>query len=645
MKNVKLMKLSMENFKGIRSLSVDFGNATVISGANATGKTTVFDAFTYLLFGKNSNGDEKFAIRPLDADGNVIHNVEIMVEGEFTIGEGDSYKTMTLKKTQKEKWVKRRGSDVTELQGNENIYEIDGYPRTEREYKECVASLVDEKIFKLITNPKAFTSLPWKEQRAILMGLFEQMTDVELAMKFGGYDEILDELEKAPSTDDIQAKYKKSLSELKKEQEYLPVRLDEINKQIVSAEEIADLEERYKEVNEQINIPILESHESEIREEEIRKQHLESELRLANSKFDSEQSAKEYAAKEAVSKAEYNFTVISGDYNKLLIEKSSYISVGSTIKGELAKLENDLEELLQKKMDESKLSCPVCGRRFTEKKIAKIAEDFAKHNSVQIGFVQEQIVEKKKELESAKNHYEESVAKISALEQSVADAKAELEKAKASYQEPEKVLFIETDIYKDLMAQIKDSEKKIEGYEVQESIRKEHLNELAVLTDQARSLEQQIVAAKASNESARARIAELQEEQRTVAQKVMNCEKMLYLVESFIRQKMEFISSKVNDMFEGGVGFKLFEQQLNGGVKETCECTINGVPYSSANNGHQIIAGLNIINVLQRVYGVFAPIFVDNSEAVNTYNYPAMDSQMVFLNVTDDKELTTRIIK
>ena len=645
MKEVKLTKLSIENFKGMNRV-IDFGETTVISGANATGKTTVFDAFTYLLFGKNSSGDEKFAYRPLDFNGNFIHNIEITVEGEFEIIDGDSAKSMTLKKTSKEKWVKRRGSDVAELQGNENAYEIDGYPRTEREYKETIASLVDEKVFKLITNPKAFTSLPWKEQRAILMGLFEQMTDVTLAMEFGGYDEILDELEKAPSnkdkapTDYILDKYKKELSALKEEQKGYPVRIDEIHKQgNEAAQEISKLRAELSELEPTVSEVSSEDFDSKIYEAGLEKSRLESELRNANSKFDHEQSAKEYAAKESISKAEYNFTVVSGDYNKLLIEKSNCISVGSTIKGELAKLDHELDELSQKQMDESKLSCPVCGRRFTEKKIDKIKEDFYKHVDVQMSFVRSQIDEKKKELATAEKRYHEIVAKIAGLEQPMSDAKAELEKAKAAYKEPEKLSFVDTDEYMNLAKKIADVISEIDRLEQATTEQTKAMRENADKLARIKEIQESIKSNEAIINMVNARIEELQSEQRSVSQKVMNCEKMLNLVESFIRQKMEFISTKVNNMFEGGVGFKLFDQQINGGIKETCECTIHGVPYSSANNGHQIVAGLNIINVLQRVYGVFAPIFIDNAESVNRYNYPAMDSQVVYLMVTEDEEL------
>ena len=138
------------------------------------------------------------------------------------------------------------------------------------------------------------------------------------------------------------------------------------------------------------------------------------------------------------------------------------------------------------------------------------------------------------------------------------------------------------------------------------------------------------------------RIEELQAEQREVAQKIADVEKMLYLLDEFIKYKLDKISDGINAMFDG-ISFKLFDSQLNGGVKEVCECTVNGVPYGSLNNGHRIIAGLQIIKALQKLYGAYLPIFIDNAESVNDFNMPDMDCQLIKLKVSDDKELKVEV--
>ena len=130
------------------------------------------------------------------------------------------------------------------------------------------------------------------------------------------------------------------------------------------------------------------------------------------------------------------------------------------------------------------------------------------------------------------------------------------------------------------------------------------------------------------------RISELRNELAEVGQKVSDQERMLYLLEQFIQKKLDLMSEEVNGKFDG-VEWSLFEKQINGGVKETCVCTVNGVPYGSVNSGHKIVAGLQIIKALQRRFGVMAPIFVDNAESINRVNVPVMDNQMIYLTVTD----------
>ena len=228
MKKIKLEKLMLQNFKGCTERMVEFSDRTVISGANATGKSTIVDSWCWLLFNKDSTGAEKFQIRPLDADGQQIDNVEIMVEGMLTV----DGKEIVLKKVQKQIWRKRRGTDVTELQGNENLFEINGYPKSEKDYKEYISDLLEEKVFKLITSPKAFMALPWKEQRAVLMRLVDDVSDIAIAESDSRFAALVPELEQA-SPDDIQKKYTKALNAWKKKQVEIPARIDEVSKQLV----------------------------------------------------------------------------------------------------------------------------------------------------------------------------------------------------------------------------------------------------------------------------------------------------------------------------------------------------------------------------------------------------------------------------
>ena len=182
--NLRISKIAVKNFKGIKSLDIDLTDNAVISGQNASGKTSIMDAVSWLLFDKDSAGNSKFEVRPLDAEGNKIHQIEIYVEATLDI----DGKTYILSKTQKENWVKKRGTENPVLQGNKNELSVNGYPKSEKDYKAFVSAIVDGDIFKLLTNPLAFPSLDWKLQRSILMSIVADIDNAEIGgiIKFQG---------------------------------------------------------------------------------------------------------------------------------------------------------------------------------------------------------------------------------------------------------------------------------------------------------------------------------------------------------------------------------------------------------------------------------------------------------------------------
>ena len=191
--NIKINKLALWNFKGIQSLAINAeGENLKIYGDNATGKTTVFDAFTWLLFGKDSLGRSDFGIKTQDENGNVIHNLDHIVECELAIDNS----ILTLKKAYAEKWTKKRGSAEAEFSGHETKYFINEVPSTKKEYEQKIASFIDENLFKTITNPLYFNEhLKWQDRRAILLSLCEgEMSDENILARSPEFKPLLEEL-------------------------------------------------------------------------------------------------------------------------------------------------------------------------------------------------------------------------------------------------------------------------------------------------------------------------------------------------------------------------------------------------------------------------------------------------------------------
>lgn len=671
-----LKSLNIENFKGIKRKSIVFADKTEIKGANATGKTTIFDAFTWLLFNKNSSGEEKFNVRPLDADGNRIDNVEIKVSAVLEV-DGEE---VELSKVQKQNWVKKRGTNTVELQGNVNSFEIDGYPKSEANYKAYISSLVAEDLFKMLTNPQYFVSMKWKDQRDILMKFVSGVSDVELAQGDPAFVDLLPELEKAPSTDDIQKKFSKALSEWKKKQTEIPVRIDELSKSLVDID---------------------------VAEQELAKADLERQIAGVDKKISDAGSAVGDLMSEEM-QLQFDMSGIMQKINRGLADKRSELSLcvhdeankahtanmrAEQIAKDIEKAKSEISSLEAKKpeinkryrenqqrvfdeepylfdeskwvFDETETVCKFCGQVLPqhdveqkielfeikkanakadcEDKLKSARETFlADKERVRNELLAEADTIKKRiaDLTAENEKLQKQITDLQEQEKQAIDRKVELERRLSEL--PQEADYTQNAEYVRLKArhdEVLDEIEKIQSNGSKEII--------ATYDIEKQELQKQLDVVKAEiakaskNVEIEERIGELEAEQREVSQKVADQEKMLYLLEQFIKAKMLKISESINSKFKT-VSWKLFETQLNGGMKECCECTVNGVPFSTLNSGHRIVAGLDIINSLSELYGVSAPIFIDNAESVNEFNLPEMDTQMILLSVTGDKELVIK---
>lgn len=679
---IKLLKMRIQNFKGCKDREIAFGDRTNIKGANATGKTTVFDAFTFLMFGKDSLGSAKFDIRPLDADGNMINNLEISVEATIRMDDEE----YILKKTQKQAWRKKRGTDTTEFQGNVNEFEINGYPKSEKEFKAFIAGIVDENIFNLVTNPNAFNALPWKEQREILMKFVGVMSDAEIALTYGDkYSLLIPEL-KIASTDDILKKYTKAKNTLNKQMTEIPARIDELSKQMVTVDVGAlEVQKAAKQAElKRVEDSLSGGDSTRQKINDLNGQIMDEKFKISGIQNDanSELDEKRRKARQAVNVADEKVTKTEREILDAEYLKEDYIKARDRAEADKTRYAEEWKEWKKKAFPEfvplddyveplpltdKDLTCPTCGQALPEdvrkqriadheKICAKAKSDYEDrceehrmdYDTKKIMFSEQRkkamdeiTVKGQKAADNVRAYQkqiDEQEKDVSALKLRLECEKADLSKAKKDLESiPEIADISDTDEYKEIFGNIHSLESEIAELSKDTSGRTELEAKKAVLQDEISDIEAQIKAA--DNTKVKERIAELEEEQKSIGQKIAEQEQMIDLTESFIRAKMNMISEKINEKFKV-VRFSLFDIQINGGLKETCECTVNGVPYSSLNNGHRIIAGLDIIRSLSELYGVSAPVFTDNSESISTGNFPEMDTQIIHLIVTDDNELT-----
>lgn len=656
---ITLKKIAIQNFKGIKNLSIDFSNNTIIEGANATGKTSTFDAICWLLFNKDSQGTTSFAVRPMDTNGNVIDNIDISVTGTFEV----DGKELVLAKTQKQNWVKHRGSETKQFEGNVNTYEVDGYPKSEKEYKKVVDDLIDEDIFKLLTNPQAFPSMNWKDQRNILMKFVTDTTDLQIAQQSNNkYTSLIYDLQRANSLEDIKAKYLKAKKELNKRMVEIPARIDELNNLKIN-EDINELQNRKKQIEEEIaklDDEIKSYDDSAIEELKAQSLRLQMDINsieqvahdnILNSKRNIERDIRE---------VDYNVSLVENEIKKLkdirknaeqsLDDSQSNLDTNKAILHAIMQSQFNANEWV---FDEKSTVCKMCGQTYPISKIEKLKadfeqrkqaayEDFERNKKAEIDSIFDTINSTIENSKKLRIKIEEQNVKILTGEENINNLLDRKNDLQSQYNA------ISDEI--DMSGNAKYFELKMKYDEVQSKITEfgnEQININAVveaLEDSRRDFRSQLdkiidlIKKVENNANIDVRVADLEEEQRDVSQKIADQDKMLYLLDEFIKDKMQIISTNVNKNFKN-VKFNLFRQYQNGAVEPYCEVTYQGVNYANINSGHKIVAGLDIINALSKLYDTTCFSIIDNAESINDFNIPAMDCQLILLKVTEDNEL------
>ena len=656
--NIELVKMHIENFKGIKELDISFGKNTKIYGQNATGKTSIVDAYNWCLFDKNSIGEAKFQIRPLDANNNQINHVEIKVYVTLKI----DGREITFKKVQKQNWVKKRGSLSETLQGNVNSFEIDEVPKKEKDYKEYIKNIINEDLFKLITNPQAFVGKKWQEQREELMKL---APDIDNEDVIATNPKLLSELSLALSLhnpEDLQAKAKKALSEYKKQQAEIPARIDEVRKSMTDID-VAELELQRNGLKEQI-AEIEKSEEDMTAQYEKYQKDTDDLMDLKFKLSDMERKANE---DNNTSKRKYEEQIadfdadISSSNRRIDALKQNIIDAGGTISAYEKKREELLADWKEENaktyvdnlvFDENSAICPMCGQSYPEDKIEQIKADFEQKKADVKAKWEKDHKDTLDRIVADGNRYKDLIEN---LKSKIDDAEAQLSAEQNKLQRmelekegltdllealPDKVDISDSEAYKELASQIAEKEKILNTANSGAEMRQQLRIKKNGLKEELFEVEKQITSA--DNSAKEERIEELQQEMNDIADKVNEQEKMIYLLEEFTKAKMTMISKSVNEKFKI-VNWKLFDKQVNGAIVECCECTVNGVPFSALNTGHRIVAGLDIISTLSEMYGVIAPIFIDNAEAINEFNIPKIEAQTILLSVSHDKQIEVRV--
>ncbi len=628
---IKLKKLKISHFKGIKSLDVAFGDVTDIKGDNATGKTTVMDAFLWLLFGKDSTDRKEFEIKHISPNGNTTKDAE--VEGTLEVGGRD----LLLKRVYKEKWTKRRGRAEAELTGHETSCWVDGVPVTLTEFNSRIGQICSEETFRVLTNPYYFPSLNWKVQRNILFEVAGGETpDEDIAKGNKDFEELLDTLS-GRSIEDHRKVIANTKKRIRDDISAIPARIDEVHRNTPEEQDWKAIEKDLTKVQKE-----LEGVEKQIESgaKAMDKQYKERD-ELQKRLFEAQGKLNEIASQreEQYRRIHNERKELSDRLNALDVELSEKIKKpNEEADKQLTELKASMDKLRQEYYDEQARQftfdpslgiCPTCKRPLEVDDIEKEEERMrASFNNTKAETLSK-IQERGHRLKTQK---EEILDLMRSREERQKDIEEEkdmiLQKLE---QEPET---IEIPGHKEASALVEELQKKIDtpieapGADQLKAEKQELLSKVDELKNS--------LSKKEHIANSNKRIKELEDQQKDFASQLTELEKQEFIIQEFERAKVESIEKKVNSMFEL-VQWRLFETQINGQEVPTCIATYKGVPYPDVNAGGKANIGLDIINVLSEFYQTYAPIFFDNREGVN--HLIDTQSQLINLIVTKDKEL------
>lgn len=648
MKDLRLLTLNLRNFKGIEQFSLDaLGQNVKAFGDNATGKTTLFDAFIWDLFDKDSQNRGVFSLKTLDPNGKVKHGLEHEVEGVFLL----NGKKISLKKIYSEKWTKKRGSATSEFTGHTTDFFLDGVPVKKKEYEEVVKSIVDEDVFKLLTSPSFFNEqVKWQDRRKTLLELCGDILDEDVIASDKSLSS-LPTLLQGRTIENHRKVIAARRSEINKELEKIPVRIDEIqrglpeldglDKQSLEAE-IAKLNTEIDEMMTQISSI---RNGKAIADNQKKIQEIEIELMKIKRDHDSDSKDALYQVKARIQEEQSNVSILNSKLENVKNSKRYNDDSISKLDEVLNRLRNEWQERNKQEFTHKEVcECPTCGQNLPEEQVNAVREKaLAQFNLSKAKKLEDINSTGKREADAKQGllHKNETLLKEFEKLNSQIDEKQELlEKLNTQLKQQESLVtdILENPAYvsklqekQGIEAEIKQLKEMSEG-----SIQDIQLEiiQLKQKRDQLQGDVGKFILVEQSNN----RIEELSLQERELAAEYEKLEHELYLTEEFIRTKVNLLTEKINSKFKYA-RFKLFETQINGGLTEVCETIYEGVPYSSGlNNAAKINVGLDIINTLSEHYGFYAPIFVDNAEAVT--KLIDTKSQTISLVVSEkDKQL------
>jgi DNA repair exonuclease SbcCD ATPase subunit len=650
---MKILSLTLENFRGIKDLTVNFdGKDADVYGANGTGKTTIANAICWLLIDRPATEEADFTPKTAGTHG-VNHKASMEVE----LPDGQR---ITFAKEFYEKWTRKRGSAAEEFTGNITDYYVDGVKSKKKEYTEALENScgIDlERVKMLMVLGYFADTMKTDDKRRILFEMAGEFTDADVIAQ----SEDLRDLERfltIPGNSDKSyaiEQWRKIAAEqrskLNKDLELLPARIDEASKNV--AENVEDAEAL------NATLRALEEKKAFIEE---KKRSLSTpdgkqeaaRAALAGLEVDLATKRAEYIEQGAAENRETNAMIdcMTADKRSVQDKLDALKRKHQDNLRELSRMQEQRKALMEeyaavqaRQWDADAEMCPTCHQTLPAEKIEELRASFNEEKSS----AKEDINRRgqacsKDKIDACAAEIETQAADIAAMEHQIREKEELIGEWRAKLATPPP--FEETAEYKEITARMEEKRDRLRlGQSAEDGTLNAYDRDIQTVKDEIAAVNLRIAKAQ-SSEDGRKRVGELKQELKHTAEELEYIEHGIHLCEEFTRTKARMVTDSINEHFRF-IRFRLFRNQINGGLREVCEPMIENkvgewVEYRSANYAAQVNAKLDIVTTLGRHYGVHLPILMDQGESVSTPL--TVDEQMIRLIVSaEDQKIRVEV--
>lgn len=673
---VEVKKIYLENYKKFPSKSVDLFPRTEISGRNREGKSTLQDAYLDVLTGKMANGTEPTSIRRKE-NGVEVPKVDVVRELTLSI----DGKEKVIRKITKQKWRKPRGQSEEVFDGNETSYEIDGFSAKSKDYTEFIQSIAEPSTLLMCSNPKPFLDTLQKstaESRKVL----EKMSGFDIAqfMEENPQYAHVEEITKGHSVEDTLKKLRKELNAQKKKVDAKNTEIAYETNRSVEAEDTSSLESKKQELN--VEISKLEEQEQILEDSAKGYDSLSYEIQGLKSSRDGLVSkanewlrARQKFISDTVSELKLKKSEKESSIRIIGMELDNHIREAQQAKADLDRARQDYPRIKEMEWDDSGLKaieaetfndsetiCPTCGQELPEEQISELKASFEEKKKFRIEAqlkVKESFESEKQnnlkyvcdlgntsaaKLKKTNEEINKLQSEISVAQDEVAELTKQIEEEQSKFTElPESVDMTNDEEYLAVTARIAELEDKLKSFDDVSGKKQELRMQISNVMKQISNVDADIKIAQAAVTEKEKRVSELNEELKSLGQVQADIEKNIDTVLNFSIQKNKALAEKINPYFKH-FQFSFLDYTIEGNPVETCKMICNGVNYfDGLNYSDKILCDIDLLRGLQALNGLNLPIFVDNSESVNTTRLPSAEQQMIVLRVTDDDLRVKRI--